>query len=171
MRILWVVFGLSAYLVTIVPVRSKAYDGEADPDSCRVSWLPCCPDTNFIDGFDDKLVNITTYDFAFHPDFVVEPIDSRTLDQTHCRDFLRSLFDSLSCTVSYITSNLHEFVFNPLSAEIVHEWDQTFLRTIGKHVQHAELDLTVIQSSVDEALRFIATAPQEKLYVRMQFSF
>jgi hypothetical protein len=158
MRIRWI--GLLC-LIMAVPSRSDADDGVADPDVCRTSWLPYCPDTQFVAGFDDKLGNITKYHIEVYSDFVIGPIDFVTLDQVHCRALLRSLFFSLANAASNITTKVQEIVFNPLSAEFVHEWDQIYLRTIRKHLQHAETDLNGIQSSVDEALRFIATAPHE----------
>jgi hypothetical protein len=111
-----------------------------------------------IDGFAGDRVNFTKRTFEIRSDIIMDP---RALQHTPCRVFLRSIFESLSFAASNITFNIHEFVFNPLSPEVVDEWDQIFLRTIRKHMQNAEIDLNEAQSSADIALRFIATAPGE----------
>ena len=125
MRIHWI--GL-VHLITMASFRCDANDAEADPDRCRLSWLPLCPDKILIHGFDDKLGNFSKSDFKFHSDLVIEPIECRTLNPIICRNFLRCLFVSLAAATSNITTKTHEIVFNPLSAQFVHEWDQTFLR-------------------------------------------
>ncbi len=154
----------TAIIVYAAVFAVNAHGEEANPDYCRLSGLHFCPDTSTIEGFSSDLDNVMKRTFDFHEGIILDP---RKLQHTHCRVFLRSLFESLFFAASNITMPIHEIVFNPLSSDIMDEWDYNELRTIRKHIQNAESDTSEIQSSANIALKFIMT----KSFVNTRHTF
>ena len=156
------------FFLYFVSIFQRASGRESTPEICKLYKLNDCPDTNWTIGFIPELGNISLQEVSFESD-VKSLRHIHSLDKERCREFLVNIFWAVQDTASKLLSKTQEFVFDPLSLDVLDEADHTSLRIIRKYVQDSETDLRDVHADASDILLDISSAPDDHIIQNVHY--